>query len=327
MAEAAVGGAALAAAKASGWWVNELSPWAIHLGGNWGIRWYGLAYLAGILGGMWLLNRWSARGRVPLRKDEIQDFALYVGLGMIIGGRLGYCLLYGWDQLVANPFGRFVESAVLTANGVVIERTFELPYLIRLWEGGMASHGGTLGFVGGIWLFARKHRRDLLVLCDTVAAAVPLGILFGRLANFVNGELWGRPWNGSWAVIFPAAPLIDGRMVPRHPSQLYEAALEGALLLACVLPFHARHRRPGLTSGAVLASYAVVRIICEIFREPDVGQPVFFGLISKGQAFSLPMLAIGLGLVWWALRRPPAPERYLAPPAPAAPAPAPATPA
>lgn len=311
--------AALAAAKASGWWVNELSPWAIHIGGNWGIRWYGLAYLAGIVGGMWLLHRWSARERLPLRKAEIQDFAMYVGLGMIIGGRLGYCLLYGWDQLIANPFGRFVENAVLTPHGVVLERSFEAPYLLRLWDGGMASHGGMLGLIAGVWWFARKHRRDLLVLCDAVAAAAPLGVLFGRIANFVNGELWGRPWDGAWAVIFPAAPLIDGRMVPRHPSQLYEAAGEGALLLACALWLHARHRRPGLTSGAVLALYAVVRIVCEVFREPDVGQPVFFGLISKGQAFSFPVLILGLALCWWALRRPARPEAYPAPaPAPAA---------
>lgn len=290
-------------------WVHDLSPFAIRFGDDSGLRWYGLAYLAGIAWGIWMLTRWSARGRLPLTAPQVQDFALWGGLGMILGGRIGFCLLYGFDELLANPFGRWVE--VRTATGLVSQ--FEWPYLLRVWEGGMASHGGILGMIAGSWWFARRRRIDPGVLADAVAAVTPIGILLGRLANFANGELWGRPSDVAWAVIFPHAPLVNGVMVPRHPSQLYEAFGEGLVLLAVAVLVHARHRRPWLTSGVILATYSVVRIICEIFREPDVGQPVFFGLISKGQAFSLPVLVIGLVMIAWAMRRPPAPIAYRLP--------------
>lgn len=286
---------------AAGHWIHDLSPFAIHLGGDIGIRWYGLAYLAGIVGGMWLLTRWARQGRLPLRPAEVQDLAMWAGLGMIIGGRVGYCLLYGWHDLVANPVGRFVDGH------------FEWPYLLRVWEGGMASHGGMAGLAIGAWLYARRRACDVLALADGIAAVAPLGVLCGRLANFVNGELWGKPWDGPWAVVFPHAPLIGGVQVARHPSQLYAAALEGALLLACILPLHARHRRPGFTAGCLLAGYAVVRIVGEIYREPDVGQPVFFGFISKGQAYSLPVFAIGVALALWAWRRGTRPAAYAVP--------------
>lgn len=293
----------------SGHWIHDLSPFAITFGADFGIRWYGLAYLAGIAWGMWMFVRWSRVGRFPLNSAQIQDFVLWAGLGMIIGGRFGYCLFYGWDELIANPIGRWVEVRTLMGT----ESRFEWPYLIRVWEGGMASHGGILGMLAGTVWFARRHQVAAGVLADAVAAVAPMGIMLGRAANFVNGELWGRPSEVAWAVIFKHAPRVDGVMVARHPSQLYEAFAEGLLLLVLMMPIHARHRRPWLTCGVLLSAYAVVRVICEIFREPDIGQPVFFGLISKGQAFSLPVLMVGLGLWLWALRRPALPGAYSLP--------------
>ncbi len=269
-------------------WVHDLSPFAIHFWGNVGIRWYGLAYLAGILGGYWMLVRWHRLGRNPLEPARIQDFALYGGLGMIIGGRLGYCLIYGRDHWQLDPL-----------------------YVFKLWEGGMASHGGILGLVGGCWLYARKSRLPVFLLTDMVCAVSPIGVLFGRLANFVNGELWGKVGEVPWAVIFPQAP----DRLPRHPSQLYEALLEGVLLLVVVLPIHARHRKPGLTTGVTFALYAVARFVGEFWREPDVGQPPIFGWMNTGQALSLPVFAIGVGIALWSVRRPAQPEAYITKPA------------
>ncbi len=268
-------------------WVHNLSPFAIHFWGEVGIRWYGLAYLAGILGGYWMLVRWHRQGRNPLEPSRIQDFALSAGLGMIIGGRLGYCLIYGREHWLHNPL-----------------------YVFKLWEGGMASHGGIIGLLVGSWLYSRKHGVPLFLLTDMVCAVAPLGVLFGRVANFVNGELWGKPGEVPWAVIFPQTR--DG--IPRHPSQLYEAFLEGLLLLIIILPIHARHRKPGLTTGVLLALYAVMRFIGEFWREPDEGMTPFFGWMNMGQALSLPVFAIGAGIALWAARRPAQPEAYAAAP-------------
>jgi phosphatidylglycerol---prolipoprotein diacylglyceryl transferase len=167
----------------------------------------------------------------------------------------------------------------------------------------MASHGGILGMVAGTWWYARQERLATPVLLDLVASGAPMGILLGRLANFVNGELWGKPGEVPWAVIFPDAPRIDGAMVARHPSQLYEAGLEGLLLLLLILPIHARHRRPGLSAGVLLTLYAVARFTGEFWREPDFGHPPYFGWMNKGQALSIPVLLIGLGIAAWAWRR------------------------
>jgi phosphatidylglycerol---prolipoprotein diacylglyceryl transferase len=147
------------------------------------------------------------------------------------------------------------------------------------------------------------------MLTDLIAAVAPMGVLLGRLANFVNGELWGKPSTVPWAVIFPQAG--DRPPVPRHPSQLYEAALEGALLLVIILWVHSRHRRPGLTTGVLLASYAVARIAAEFFREADVGHPPYFGWMNKGQALSLPVLVIGVAVAVWAWRRGSRPDAYV----------------
>lgn len=286
--------------------VPGLGPYDIGPLRDIGIRWYGLAYLAGLVIGYFIVRRWSDAGRAPLRREEIQDFVLFSGLGMIIGGRVGYCLLYGLSDLLANPL-----------------------YLFKVWDGGMASHGGIVGLAAGMGWFAYQRKRSFWVLGDIIAAGGPLGIGFGRLANFINGELWGKPSAVPWAVIFPKsanvpenAPLAVqiANAVPRHPSQLYAAVLEGFLLFALLMWIHARHRRPGLTGAWFLILYGIGRFIGEIFREPDRGQPVFFGWMSKGQLYTLPMLVAGIVLMIWVMRRPARPELYAAPAAPMTPA-------
>lgn len=294
--------AAEAPLRTDGYWVHDLSPFIIEFGrgSGWGIRWYGMAYLTGLLWGYWIVRRWSRVGRAPLDDHQIQDFILYAGLGMIIGGRLGYCLLYNSAETFHNPL-----------------------YIFKLWEGGMASHGGIVGLTCGAALYARKRGKSFLVLLDLIGATGPMGIALGRIANFINGELWGRPTTVSWAVIFPDSvprPNLGNaaaehawqiaHALPRHPSQLYAAVVEGFLLLLILLPLHARHRRPGLTAGLFLLLYGIGRFSDEFFREPDVGQPVFFGWMSKGQAFTIACFAFSAVLIVTSLRRPARPELY-----------------
>lgn len=294
-------------------WVHDLSPFLLgpfQVGPfeNVGIRWYGLAYVAGLAAGYWWVRRWCAAGRVPLQREEIVDFVIHAAIGMLLGGYLGYRLLYGWSEWTVDPLA-LVRSGNLFANGGV---------------SGMSSHGGIIGLVGGMWWFARKRQRSFWVLADVLAATGPLGIGFGRIANFINGELWGRPGDVPWAVIFPgsAAVAADAPLavkiahaVPRHPSQLYAAMLEGFLVWFIMMWIHARHRTPGQTAAWFCILYAVGRFVGEFWREPDVGQPVFFGWMSKGQLFTIPFLLFGIGLLWWTTRRPARAEWYLPPPA------------
>lgn len=279
---------------ATEYWRHDLDPFIIRISGDLGLRWYGLSYVLGILAAIWILNRWIRQKRVPLGPGEASDLALYGGLGMILGGRLGYCILYAGGKFFPDPL-----------------------YFFRIWEGGMASHGGILGALLGIGLFARRRHRSFPVLLDQVAAVAPLGIAMGRVANFINGELWGRVTDVKWAVLFPhPEALVNGQEVPRHPSQLYAAFLEGFLLLALLLPLNTRHRRPGLTVACFFLFYGMGRFVDEFWREPDVGQAVFFGWMSKGQAFTIPVFLLGLLLVLWVLRRPANPGAYAMPPAP-----------
>jgi phosphatidylglycerol---prolipoprotein diacylglyceryl transferase len=301
---------------ATPYWVDDLSPFIIRFGNSdWGVRWYGMAYLAGLAWGYWMLVRWLRLQRSPVALQEIQDFVLYGGLGMIIGGRLGYCLLYEPHELFTHPF-----------------------YLFMLWKGGMASHGGIIGLIVGTLLFARRSGKSALVLMDLIAVTGPMGVALGRIANFINGELWGRPTTVPWAVIFPNSvdagglPPAEARAwqishaLPRHPSQLYAAFLEGFLILAILMPLHARHRRPGLTGGMFFMLYAIARFIDEFFREPDFGQPGspghpgILGFMSKGQAYTIPFFIAGAIAVFIVLRRPPRPDLYVAPAQPKPPA-------
>lgn len=255
-----------------------IDPVAIELGPI-VIRWYALAYLTGFIAG-WRYAVWLAR-RVPLRPDarDMDDYLVWAVVGTIIGGRLGYVLFYNLPYFIENPLDIFVT-----------------------WRGGMAFHGGLLGVVAATLLFARRRRINPLAVGDLVAAAAPIGLFFGRLANFINGELYGRPSDLPWAMVFPTA---DG--LPRHPSQLYEAVLEG-LVLFVVLAVLARQpeirRRPGLLSGIFLVGYGCFRFLVEFVREPDQELGILLGGATMGQLLSLPMVAIGLWLVVRAWSRP-----------------------
>ena len=254
--------------------------------GPFAIRWYALAYIGGILLG-WLYARslvgnerlWG--GEPPLRKLDIDDFILWVTLGIILGGRLGYVLFYNWAYFAANPLEAF-----------------------QLWKGGMSFHGGFLGCVAAVMLFAVRRGVPTLTLGDITCAVGPIGLFFGRIANFINAELWGRQSDVAWAVIFPGAGPL-----PRHPSQLYQALLEGALLFA-VLSMLIRMgalRRPGLISGVFALGYGIARCIGELFREPDAQLGFLWGGLTMGMLLSLPMIVAGATFIAHALRRRPVP--------------------
>lgn len=248
------------------------------------VRWYALAYIAGILLG-WLYARTLIRnqrhwgGPAPMTLADFDDFVLWVTLGIILGGRAGYVLFYNLPHFLAHP----VE-------------------IVALWHGGMSFHGGFTGCVLAVVLFARRRGVSVLSLGDVTCAVGPIGLFLGRLANFVNGELWGRPTDVPWAMIFPG-----GGAVPRHPSQLYEAALEGLALLALLwlLIRAGALRRPGLVVGAFACGYAVARIACEFFREPDVQLGFLWGGITMGQLLSIPLFFVGLAFILYAARHGP----------------------
>jgi phosphatidylglycerol:prolipoprotein diacylglycerol transferase len=251
------------------------------------VRWYGLAYFAGILLGWLYMRRLVAdarlwRGRpAPLTLADVDDFLLWGTLGIILGGRLGYAIFYQPDHYFDDPLGFF-----------------------RLWEGGMSFHGGLLGIILAMAFFAFRRSIRLLSLFDIVAAAGPIGLFFGRMANFINGELWGRPTDMPWAMVFP-----DSDLQPRHPSQLYEAVLEGILLFLVLRILTHRYfglTRPGLTGGAFIAGYGAARIFVELFREPDAQLGFISGWLTMGMILSLPMVLIGLAAMAVALIRRPA---------------------
>ncbi|MBI5381695.1 MAG: prolipoprotein diacylglyceryl transferase [Opitutae bacterium] len=265
------------------YWVHNLSPFLGPHWGNFGIRYYGLAYVLGFVVAAWLLVRYARAGRSQLPEAGVADLITAIVLGVLIGGRLGSYLLYdGWRTFFADPLA-----------------------LLRVWEGGMASHGGFIGVAIALVWFARARRIPFLHLGDLIASTAPAGLCFGRIANFINGELWGKITDVPWAVIFPhsAPPYASVHLIqPRHPSQLYAAALEGALLLAFMQWRFWRTEvvatRPGRLSGEFLLAYAVMRSISEVFREPDAS--LILGL-SRGTFYSLFFAAVGLWLIY---RRP-----------------------
>ena len=260
-------------------WVDHLNPWVVHFTGNFGIRWYGLAYLAGIFVAYFIFVRWAKQGRLPISSEEVGTLIAYAACGVVLGGRLGYCLLYNLRAVLHNP-----------------------AEIVAVWHGGMASHGGILGMILAICFFARRRRLDPWILLDAAAAAGPIGIFFGRIANFINGELWGRPATVPWAVIFPDAPPIHGVNVPRHPSQLYAAVIEGLVVFIVAQWVFHHQRRIGMTTAAVCITYGVGRFVDEFWRQPDLGQPVFWHWMSKGQLYTIPMFAAGVALVFWRKR-------------------------
>jgi phosphatidylglycerol:prolipoprotein diacylglycerol transferase len=255
------------------WAYPHIDPVALRLGPV-AVRWYGLAYLAVFLFGWWLLRLLDRRWGLGLTPERISVAVLAAVVGVVAGGRLGYVLIYGADAYWREPLRVFA-----------------------LWDGGMSFHGGLAGALIAAMLVSRRLEVPFLRLCDVGAIAAPLGILLGRLANFVNGELWGRVSDVPWAMVFPGAG-----SAPRHPSQLYEAALEGAVLFAVMLLLSRRRRPDGELVGWMLTLYAVFRISCEFFREPDVQIGLIFGGVTMGQILSVPVLAAGLWLLWRARR-------------------------
>jgi phosphatidylglycerol---prolipoprotein diacylglyceryl transferase len=247
------------------------------------IRWYALAYIFGILLG-WLYARALIRneklwgGPAPMTVVDFDDFVLWVTLGIILGGRFGYVLFYNPAHFAANPLEIF-----------------------QLWHGGMSFHGGFAGCVAAVMLFAWQRGISILSLGDLTCAVAPIGLMLGRIANFINGELWGRAADVPWAMVFPGAGPL-----PRHPSQLYEAALEGAVLLA-VLALLIRAgalKRPGLILGAFSLGYGTARSFCEFFREPDAQLGFLWGGMTMGMLLSVPLMIAGIVLIWNAKRRP-----------------------
>ena len=242
------------------------------------LRWYSLAYLTGILFGWWLVSRRVKKYAISLTAKNLEDAAFYITLGIILGGRLGYVFFYGREVYWQNPLNIFA-----------------------IWQGGMSFHGGIIGVILAIWLLSRKLHFSFLRLTDLVAPVVPLGIFLGRLANFINDELWGRITDVPWAVRFPR-----GGYVPRHPSQIYEACLEG-LLLFLVLNVLWRVRwcreSKGFLSGIFLLGYAACRSFSEQFREPDKQIGFLWSGLTMGQCLSIPVVAVGLWLIYRTLKQ------------------------
>ncbi|MBI5767029.1 MAG: prolipoprotein diacylglyceryl transferase [Verrucomicrobia bacterium] len=260
--------------------MHDLSPFLGPHWGNIGIRYYGLAYLLGFAAAGWLLHRYALAGRSQLPSVKIADLIVFIVGGVMLGGRIGSFVLYHPDQLLSDPLSFF-----------------------RVWEGGMASHGGFIGVAVALWWFGRSEKIPFLHLGDLIVSTAGAGLFFGRLANFINGELWGKPARVAWAVIFPAAeaPGTPAHlMFPRHPSQLYEAAFEGLALLALMQWRFWRsdivRTQPGRLSGEFLLAYAVARAIGELFREPDAGVSLILGL-SRGTFYSTFLIAAGLVLI------------------------------
>lgn len=273
-------------------YIHNINPIILKLGGPLAIRWYGVSYLLGFIASILLLRYWSKRGEFEVPEKEVSNFVVLLAFfGVFIGGRLGYVLFYGLDSFLADPL-----------------------YVFKVWEGGMSSHGGFIGVILFMLWYAKKHRHSFWNLTDNMACTASLGFAFGRLANFVNGELWGRVSDVRWAIIFPQelgyhygnydmadihARIADGTLQPRHPSQLYQAFCEGFLVFGIMLLLRrtAWTKRRGALSASYLLLYAVARIAIEFFREPDNGE-FFIGWMSKGQFYSLLMILGAVAIFW-----------------------------
>jgi len=257
----------------------EFNRFAVQFGG-FGIRWYAIAYLVGLLAGWYLLRREASHIGSPLRLETVDILLNYVLFGIIVGGRLGYILFYNSAYYLAHPLA-----------------------MLRIWEGGMAFHGALLGIAIAVLIMAKRHHVPFFQLTDRIALVVPIGLFFGRLSNFINGELYGRVTDVPWAMVFPNS---DGQ--PRHPSQLYEAGLEGLLLGVIMLMLWRRGwlQQHGRVTGVLLAGYGVARSMIEFVREPDAQIGLLLDSVSMGQLLSVPMIIFGAYLI---MRRPASPGR------------------
>lgn len=264
-------------------WVHDLSPFIWKFSGkfeNWGpggIRWYGMSYLLGFIAAYLLLLLYHKSNRSPYDKDQVINLMTFQIIGVLLGGRIGYLFLYQFETIISDPF-----------------------QVLRVWQGGMASHGGFIGvFIATFW-YAKKSSQNIRPIGDIIVSIVPPGLFFGRIANFINGELWGRTTDVSFGVLFPKAPdfLLS---IARHPSQLYAALLEG-LLTFCFVQWRfwktdVTKRNPGQLSGEFLIVYAIARITNEFFREPDA--TLLLGM-TRGQFYSLFLILAGGIVIFWA---------------------------
>ena len=251
----------------------EIDPVAISLGPL-AIHWYGLMYLLGFAF-VWLLGRYRA-ARHDWQHGQLADLLFYGALGVILGGRLGYALFYDLAANLENPLN-----------------------LLKIWQGGMSFHGGLIGVLIAFWYFGRKTGKSFFEISDFIAPMVPIGLMLGRIGNFINGELWGRVSDVPWAMVFPGAGPL-----PRHPSQLYQAALEGLLLFIILWLYSAKPRPRAAVSGLFLLGYGVFRFIVEFVRIPDPQYGyIAFGWLTMGQILCLPMIIGGVAMMIWAYRR------------------------
>ncbi len=256
-----------------------IDPVALELGPI-AVKWYGLAYMVSLLLGWYYAKKLAANqqiwgGKSPVKPAQFDDLLIWITLGVVVGGRLGYVLFYNPVYFFHNP-----------------------SQIVATWNGGMSFHGGLIGSFLAIWMYSKRHNLPLLSVLDIASAVAPLGFLFGRMANFVNGELWGRVSDVPWAMVFPN-PEAGG--VPRHPSQLYEAALEGLLLL--IILWVMTHRKgaflkPGLVTGTMVLGYGLARIFVENFRQFDEGVGLMIGPFTPGMIYSVPMVLLGGWLIW-----------------------------
>jgi phosphatidylglycerol:prolipoprotein diacylglycerol transferase len=251
-----------------------MSPVAFHIF-SWPVYWYGLMYLISFIAGWAIL---SLRARASWRgftQDQVSDIAFYTALGVIIGGRLGYILFYDGQTLFTNPL-----------------------LVFQTWKGGMSFHGGLLGVLLAMFIFAKKTNKRFLELTDFIAPVVPVGLAAGRIGNFINGELWGRVTDSSFGMIFPNAGDF-----PRHPSQLYEFSMEGILLFAILFLFSSKSRPLGAVSGLFALFYGIFRCTAEFFRQPDSQIGYLFGGMTEGQLLSIPLIVVGIMLLVFAYKR------------------------
>jgi phosphatidylglycerol:prolipoprotein diacylglycerol transferase len=254
----------------------QIDPVAIALGPL-KIHWYGLMYLIGIGGAWWLASRRVNAFAPSWNKDKLSDMVFWVAMGVILGGRLGYVLFYDLAAYIAEP-----------------------AKMLRIWEGGMSFHGGFIGVMLASWWFGKRNGKSFFELMDFIAPLVPIGLGAGRIGNFINAELWGKATDLPWAMVFPTDP----QQLARHPSQLYQFALEGLALFA-ILWFYSRKPRPTMAvSGMFALSYGIFRFIVEFVRVPDTQLGYLAGgWLTMGQVLSLPMILVGIGLIWFAYHR------------------------
>jgi phosphatidylglycerol---prolipoprotein diacylglyceryl transferase len=241
--------------------------------GPFAIRWYALAFIAGLLLGIKYIGMFVANPPHAMDQKNVDDFLVWVTLGVVLGGRLGYIGFYNVELYMANPLA-----------------------ILKVWEGGMAFHGGLLGVIVAIILFCRQRKLNYWAVGDAVACATPIGLFFGRIANFINGELFGRVSDVPWAMVFP-----HGGSLPRHPSQLYEAGLEGLalfIILYILSKKEALRQKPGFLAGVFMIGYAAARGFVELFRQPDAHIGFLFGNLTMGQLLSVPLVALGLYLIF-----------------------------